>query len=143
MGQGPLGTVEVDLMAPLDPEKKPAVHKPALNHIGLWVDNLEKAVEHLHANEIKTVGGIRPGASGHAITFVHPKSACGILLELVQATPDVIREHDRHLEEAPEPLTIVVKVEIDPKRMDEFRQVMAYDVEGSRGEQGCLRFDLL
>mmetsp|Transcript_12775 Transcript_12775/g.17579 ORF Transcript_12775/g.17579 Transcript_12775/m.17579 type:complete len:111 (+) Transcript_12775:91-423(+) len=47
MGKGLLGTIEVDLMAPLDPEKKPAVHKPALNHIGLWVDDLEKAVEYL------------------------------------------------------------------------------------------------
>lgn len=44
IGKGPLGTVEIDLMAPLDPEKSPKVHIPALNHIGLWVDNLENAV---------------------------------------------------------------------------------------------------
>ena len=83
IGKGPLGTVEVDLMAPLDPEKKPAVHKPALNHIGLWVDNLENAVEHCEKNDIKVLGGIRPGASGHNITFLHPKSTGGVLLELV------------------------------------------------------------
>ena len=40
VGRGPLGTIEIDLMAPLDPEKSPKVHIPALNHIGLWVDNL-------------------------------------------------------------------------------------------------------
>jgi lactoylglutathione lyase len=85
IGKGLLGTVEIDLMAPLDPEKKPKVHIPALNHIGLWVDDLEKAVEHCEANEIKVVGGIRPGASGHNITFIHPKSSGGVLLELVQA----------------------------------------------------------
>ena len=46
IGRGPLGKVEIDLMAPLDPEKKPKVHIPALNHIGLWVDNLPNAVEY-------------------------------------------------------------------------------------------------
>ena len=40
-------TVEIDLMQPIDPEKSPKVHVPALNHIGLWVDNLEAAVEDL------------------------------------------------------------------------------------------------
>ena len=37
MGTGPF-RVEVDLMQPLDPERKPAVHNPPLNHIGLWID---------------------------------------------------------------------------------------------------------
>ncbi len=32
---------------------------------------------------VKIVGGIRKGASGFDVTFVHPKSACGVLLELV------------------------------------------------------------
>ena len=94
IGRGLLGTVEIDLMAPLDPEKSPKVHMPALNHIGLWVDNLENAVEYCEANEIRVVGGIRKGASGHNITFVHPKSAGGILLELVQAPTEVIRAYD-------------------------------------------------
>ena len=40
MGKGPLGKIELDIMAPLDPEKSPKVHKPALNHIGLWIDDL-------------------------------------------------------------------------------------------------------
>ena len=142
VGKSVLGTVEVDLMAPLDPEKKPAVHKPALNHIGVWIDDLEKCVAYLAENDIKTVGGIRPGASGHAITFVHPKSACGVLLELVQAPENVISEYDKHVTQ-PEPLSIVVKVEIEPDMLDEFYKVMAYDVEGSRMEPGCLRFDLL
>ena len=37
------------------------------------------------------MGGIRKGASGFDVTFVHPKSACGVLLELVQAPGDVIQ----------------------------------------------------
>ena len=95
VGKGLLGTVEIDLMAPLDPEKSPKVHIPALNHIGLWVDNLENAVEYCQKNDIKVVGGIRVGASGFNVTFVHPKSACGILLELVQAPQNVIDEYNK------------------------------------------------
>ena len=36
--------VEVDLMEPIDPEGKPAVHATPLNHIGLWIDDLPRAV---------------------------------------------------------------------------------------------------
>ena len=95
IGKGILGTIEVDLMSPLDPEKSPKVHVPALNHIGLWIDNLPQAVKYFEENGIKTVGGIRKGASGHDITFIHPKSACGVLLELVQAPDNVIQEFDK------------------------------------------------
>ena len=94
IGKGKLGTIEVDLMTPLDPNRAPKVHKPALNHIGFWVDDLEKCVEHLEKNDVKVVGGIRKGASGHNVTFVHPKSSCGVLVELVQAPEDVISEYD-------------------------------------------------
>ena len=99
IGRGTLGKVEIDLMAPLDPEKSPKVHIPALNHIGLWVDNLPNAVEYCNKNDIRVVGGIRKGASGYDITFVHPKSAGGILLELVQAPPEVIEAHDKESED--------------------------------------------
>ena len=84
VGKGLLGTTEVDIMAPLDLEKKPRVDKPAFNHIGLWIDDLEKCVEYLEKSEIRMApGGIRKGAAGHNITFIHPKSSCGVLVELV------------------------------------------------------------
>ena len=95
MGKGLLGTVEVDLMAPLDVTKKPSVHIPALNHIGLWIDDLPKAVAYLETKGVKVLGGIRPGASGHNITFLHPKTAGGVLVELVQAPKEVIAEFDK------------------------------------------------
>jgi lactoylglutathione lyase len=83
--------VEIDLMQPIDPEKSPKVHVPTLNHVGLWVDNLAEAVEELTAKGIKfTPGGIRKGAGGHDVAFIHPKSAVGVLVELVQATQEVI-----------------------------------------------------
>ena len=99
LGVGPLA-VEVDLMQPLDPNKAPKVHVPPLNHIGLWVDDITAAVEHLTASGVRFApGGIRKGASGHDVTFIHPKgneasplSGEGVLLELVQAPPEVIEE---------------------------------------------------
>ena len=52
--------VEVDLMQPLDPDKKPAVHATPLNHVGLWVDDLPRAVEWMSANGVRFApGGIR------------------------------------------------------------------------------------
>ena len=83
VGRGLLGTIEIDVMAPINPDKSPKVHIPALNHIGLWVDDLQNAVAYLEGQSIKCIGGIRRGASGYDITFIHPKSACGVLIELV------------------------------------------------------------
>ena len=90
--------VEVDLMAPLDPEKRPRVHDPALNHVGLWVDDLRAAVAWLEKQGMRfTPGGIRKGAAGYDVCFIHPKgspesprSGEGVLIELVQAPPEVI-----------------------------------------------------
>ena len=102
MGAGPF-KVEVDLMQPLDPEKKPAVHTTPLNHIGLWIDNLPLAVEWLTAKGVRFApGGIRKGAAGHDITFLHPKSndefpiaGEGVLIELVQAPAEVIEAYSQ------------------------------------------------
>jgi lactoylglutathione lyase len=90
--------VEVDLMQPIDPDKKPAVHATPLNHVGLWVDDLPKAVEWMTAHGVRFApGGIRKGAAGHDICFIHPKGneafpigGEGVLIELVQAPPEVI-----------------------------------------------------
>jgi lactoylglutathione lyase len=97
LGAGPF-KVEVDLMQPIDPERRPRVHEPALNHVGLWVDDLRSAVKWLEARGVRfTPGGIRKGAAGHDVCFIHPKgnadsplSGEGVLIELVQAPPDVI-----------------------------------------------------
>jgi len=90
VGQG-TAKVEIDLMEPIDPEAKPKVHEPRLNHIGLWVDDLAAAVAWLTAQGMQfTPGGIRKGAAGHDVCFIHPRSAEGVLVELVQAPPDVI-----------------------------------------------------
>ena len=96
----PTLAVEIDLMQPLDPSKKPAVNTPPLNHIGLWIDDLHAAVTHLTSRGYKfTPGGIRAGASGHDICFMHPKpkegkGGEGALIELVQAPKEVIEMYD-------------------------------------------------
>ncbi len=97
LGEGPWA-VEVDLMAPLDPEARPRVHQPPLNHIGLWVDDLPAAVAWLRSRGVRfTPGGIRKGASGHDVCFIHPKGSEeapqggeGVLIELVQAPPELV-----------------------------------------------------
>ncbi len=96
-GSGPFA-VEVDLMQPLDAEQRPKVHEPPLNHVGLWVDDLPAAVRWLGERGLRfTPGGIRKGAAGHDVCFIHPKGneefpvgGEGVLIELVQAPPDVI-----------------------------------------------------
>ena len=96
LGRG-VARVEVDLMEPVDPAKSPKVHEPALNHVGLWVDDLPAAVAWLTAQGVRFApGGVRRGASGHDVAFVHPKgnadfplSGEGVLVELVQAPPEV------------------------------------------------------
>ena len=56
LGSGP-AKVEVDLMQPLDPAKKPAIHETPLNDVGLWVDDLPKAVEWLTAKGVRFAPG--------------------------------------------------------------------------------------
>ncbi|MEO8858087.1 MAG: VOC family protein [Burkholderiaceae bacterium] len=97
IGSGPL-KVEVDLMQPLDPERKPAVHATPLNHVGLWIDDLPAAVAWLQQKGVRFApGGIRKGAAGFDICFLHPKAneefpvaGEGVLVELVQAPAEVI-----------------------------------------------------
>lgn len=93
--------VEIDLMTPIDPEKSPKVHVPPLNHVGLWVDHLESAVDWMTDQGVRfTPGGIRKGAAGHNVVFIHPKGnekapigGAGVLIELVQAPEALIEKH--------------------------------------------------
>jgi lactoylglutathione lyase len=102
VGSGPL-KVEVDLMQPLDPDKKPRVQSPPLNHVGLWIDDLKTAVSWLQTRGVRIApGGIRKGASGFDICFIHPKAdeefpigGEGVLIELVQAPWEVREAFER------------------------------------------------
>jgi len=85
--------VEIDLMQPLHAGQRPRVDEPPLNHVGLWIDDLPAAHAWLTARGVRFApGGIRRGASGHDVCFIHPKGSDeapqggeGVLIELVQA----------------------------------------------------------
>jgi lactoylglutathione lyase len=97
LGSG-LAQVEVDLMQPVNPTGRPIIHEPALHHVGLWIDPLRSAVAWLVSQGVRIApGGIRRGAAGHDVCFVHPKpsrffpiSGQGALLELVQAPATLV-----------------------------------------------------
>lgn len=101
LGRG-LGLVEIDLMQPIDAEAKPRVHVPALNHVGLWVDDLTRAYAWLEEQGVRfTPGGIRKGAAGHNVCFIHPRGnedsplgGEGVLIELVEAPAEFIAAYD-------------------------------------------------
>jgi lactoylglutathione lyase len=69
----------------------------------LWIDNLPVAVEWLTGKGVRFApGGIRRGAAGYDITFLHPKSndefpiaGEGVLIELVQAPAEVIEAYSQ------------------------------------------------
>jgi lactoylglutathione lyase len=94
--------IEVDIMEPIDPAKSPRVAEPALNHIGLWIDDLPAAVAWLAARGVRfTPGGIRKGASGFDVCFIHPKGNAetprggeGVLIELVAAPSALVSAMD-------------------------------------------------
>ena len=97
-GAGPFA-VEVDLMQPLDPEKRPKVHEPPLNHVGLWVDDLHAAVAWLGAARRALHARRHPQGRRRPRRLLHPSQGKrrsspvggeGVLIELVQAPPDVI-----------------------------------------------------
>jgi lactoylglutathione lyase len=102
LGAGPLA-VEIDLMQPLVADARPRVAEPPLNHVGLWVDDLAAAVTWLEGQGLRFApGGIRRGAAGHDVCFIHPRgdadhprSGEGVLIELVQAPRDVIDAFER------------------------------------------------
>jgi lactoylglutathione lyase len=95
--------VEIDLMEPFEPGARPNVAVPPLNHLGLWVDDLQAAFAHLSAAGVRFApGGIRRGAAGHDVCFIHPKGSTdaprsgeGVLIELVQAPAEVLAAHAR------------------------------------------------
>ena len=96
IGAGPFA-VDLNILEPLDPDRSPRPHQPPLNHVGLWVDDLKAAIEWLEAQGLGfTVRGVRRGAAGHDVCFIHPKRGGeGVLLELIQASPQLIAEFER------------------------------------------------
>lgn len=63
-----------------------------LHHVSLRVPDLAAATEKLKARGIRLVSEeIKTGAGGHRYVFVHPSSAGGVLLELVESSPSSLK----------------------------------------------------
>lgn len=78
----------IEVMEPLNdnsPIKKFLVERgEGIHHISVTADDIEKDVQNAEKNGIKILGGIRPGSYGRKITFVHPKSLHGVLMEFCE-----------------------------------------------------------
>jgi methylmalonyl-CoA epimerase len=84
----PAGQSRIELLQATEPDSTIArfLYKrgPGLHHVALRVDDLAASVEKLKARGAKLLNEPRLGAGGHTYVFVHPASAGGILLELIQ-----------------------------------------------------------
>jgi methylmalonyl-CoA epimerase len=87
----PLGESRIELLEPTSPEspitKFLEKRGEGLHHVALHVSDLSGTVERLKAAGIRLISDeIKVGAGGHRYVFVHPSSAGGVLLELVEDT---------------------------------------------------------
>jgi methylmalonyl-CoA epimerase len=86
----PVGESRLELLQPTSDSstlaKFIAKRGEGLHHVSLRVPDLVAAVEQLKQNGVRLVSDqIKNGAGGHRYVFVHPSSAAGVLLELVEA----------------------------------------------------------
>lgn len=85
----PLGEPRIELLEPVASNsviaKFLATRGEGLHHVALRVPDLYAALERLRSSGARILTEPRPGAGGHLYTFVHPSSASGVLIELIQA----------------------------------------------------------
>jgi methylmalonyl-CoA/ethylmalonyl-CoA epimerase len=89
----PIGESRIELLEPTSPDspigKFLAKRGEGLHHVALHVDDLSGTVERLKASGTRLISDeIKVGAGGHLYVFVHPSSAGGVLLELVEDPPE-------------------------------------------------------
>ncbi len=87
----PLGESRLELLEPTSEHstiaKFIAKRGEGLHHVSLRVPDLAAAVERLKQDGVRLVSNeIKIGVGGHRYVFVHPSSAAGVLLELVEAS---------------------------------------------------------
>ena len=85
----PLGNCRIELLQPLRDDttvgRYLAKHGEGLHHIGYRVDDCQAALDAMVAAGATPIDTApRPGSRGTTVAFIHPKGACGTLIELVQ-----------------------------------------------------------
>ena len=58
-----------------------------IHHIAITADEIENDVNHAKESGMRFLGELRTGSYGRKITFIHPKSLNGVLVEFCQAPP--------------------------------------------------------
>ena len=86
----PVGESRLELLEATSPDsavaKFIAKRGEGLHHVCLRVPDLAAAVERLKRDGVRLVSeDIKTGTGGHKYVFVHPSSAAGVLLELVES----------------------------------------------------------
>jgi methylmalonyl-CoA/ethylmalonyl-CoA epimerase len=84
-----MGDAWVQLVAPLGPDTPVGrfleKRGEGLHHVGYSVANVSTALSELRAAGVETVDEVpRIGSGGTTVAFAHPKSAHGVLIELVE-----------------------------------------------------------
>ncbi len=86
-----LKDTRIELLEPLN-DKSPISkflkeRGEGIHHIAITADDIEKDVQRAMDNGMKFLGGLRTGSYGRKITFIHPKSLNGVLVEFCQSPP--------------------------------------------------------
>jgi methylmalonyl-CoA/ethylmalonyl-CoA epimerase len=84
-----IGDTKIELLEPTSEDSPVAkfIEKrgEGIHHLALGVDDIKKRIEELKENGIKMIDEKpRNGAGGASIAFLHPKAACGVLVELCE-----------------------------------------------------------
>lgn len=85
----PAGGTRLQLLEPVS-EDSPvarflARRGPGLHHVGLAVESLAEALEHLRREGVRLIDEEpRRGGGGHLVAFVHPAATGGVLVELIE-----------------------------------------------------------
>ena len=87
-----LEDTRIELMEPTSPDspisKFLQERGEGIHHIAITADDIEKDVARASANSMRMLGGLRTGSYGRRITFIHPKSLNGVLIEFCEAPPE-------------------------------------------------------
>jgi methylmalonyl-CoA epimerase len=88
-----LGESRLELLEPLSDESPVGRflirHGEGLHHVALRVDDIEARLQELKSKGVRLVSStVQHGAGGHLYFFVHPASAGGVLMEIVQDVPE-------------------------------------------------------
>lgn len=83
------GEGRLELLEPLAPDSPVGrflrKRGPGLHHIAYRVEDIDAALRDAEAKGLELIDRkARPGAHGHRVAFLHPRSTGGVLIELVQ-----------------------------------------------------------